>query len=176
VLLPIVSRTVFHSDAVYGTGLACYGIGGLVGGLVTMMWRPRSPGTLAVLCLPLYALVPLALLTAEHGWIIFAAYLLAGAGIETYAIHWDVAVQREIPHHLLGRVSSLAWLSTFGMMPIGQALTGPITEAIGATTLLWTAAAVMLLVPPLMLRVRGMRQFHTPVDPRPDPSVTERMP
>jgi hypothetical protein len=25
VLLPIVSRTVFHSDAVYGTGLTCYG-------------------------------------------------------------------------------------------------------------------------------------------------------
>nr|WP_176573331.1 hypothetical protein [Nonomuraea pusilla] len=46
--------------------LACYGVGGLVGGLVTMAWRPRAVGVLAMVAMSLYAVAPLSL--ARRRW------------------------------------------------------------------------------------------------------------
>ncbi len=161
VLLPLVSRDTFGSYAVFGTALACYGVGGLVGSLAMMAWRPRSPGMVAMGSMALYALVPLALLYAPSSWVLFGCYLVAGFGVEIYALQWDVAVQREIPVHLVGRITSLAWLSTFGLMPFGQALTGPLTNFVGTNVVLWIAAGLVLVLPPCLLLVNGMKQLHT---------------
>jgi MFS family permease len=161
VLLPLVSRDTFGSYTVFGTALACFGAGGLVGSLTAMAWRPRSPGTVAMYSMALYALVPLGLLYAHSSWILFAAYLIAGFGVETYALRWDVALQREIPDHLYGRVTALAWLSSMGLMPFGLALTGPITNLLGTTVVLLLAAGLAVVVPPFLLLVDGMTQFHT---------------
>lgn len=166
VLLPIVSRDAFGSFAVFGTALACYGAGGLVASLAAMAWRPRLPGTVAMCAMTLFSLVPLALLYAPSSWILFGSYLIAGAGVETYALHWDVALQREIPVHLIGRITSLAWLSSFGLMPLGQALTGPLTNLVGTTVVLMLAAGLVLVVPPCLLLVQGMTRFHTVPDMR----------
>lgn len=166
VLLPIVSRDAFGSFAVFGTALACYGAGGLVASLAAMAWRPRLPGTVAMCAMTLFSLVPLALLYAPSSWILFGSYLIAGAGVETYALHWDVALQREIPVHLIGRITSLAWLSSFGLMPLGQALTGPLTNLVGTTVVLMLAAGLVLVVPPCLLLVKGMTRFHTVPDMR----------
>jgi hypothetical protein len=160
VLLPVVSRDTFGSYAVFGTALACFGAGGLIGSLAAMAWHPRSPGTVAMCSMALYALVPLALLYAPSSWVLFGCYLVAGIGVETYALHWDVAMQREIPNHLIGRITSLAWLSSFGLMPFGQALTGPLTNLVGITAVLWLAAGLVLVLPPCLLLVEGMPQFH----------------
>lgn len=161
VLLPLVSRDTFGSYAVFGTALACFGAGGLVGSLISMAWRPRAPGAVAMCSMALYALVPLALLYAPSSWILFGCYLIAGFGVETYALAWDVAVQREIPDHLIGRITSLAWLSSFGLMPFGLALTGPLTNLVGTTVVLLLAAGLVAVLPPCMLLVEGMTQFHT---------------
>jgi MFS family permease len=173
VLLPIVSRDSFGSDAVFGTALACYGTGGLLGSLAAMAWHPRSSGTVAMCSMALYALVPLALLNAPSSWVLFGCYLVAGFGVETYALHWDVAVQREVPGHLIGRITSLAWLSSFGLMPFGQALTGPLTNLVGTTVVLWLAAGLVLILPPCLLLVEGMTQFHTETKMRPREEVSE---
>lgn len=167
VLLPVVSRQRFHSDAVYGTALVCYGVGGLAGGLVAMARRLRSPGRTAMLAMAVYALVPLMLLYSGRSWPLFAGYLLAGAGVETYAIQWDVALQREIPSHLIGRISSLAWLTSFGLMPFGQALTGSLADLTGIAAVLWPAAALALVVPPCLLLVPGMTGLHDPPENAP---------
>lgn len=167
VLLPVVSRDTFGSYAVFGTALACFGAGGLIGSLAALAWRPRAPGTVAMGAMMLYALVPLSLLYAPSSWVLFGAYLIAGFGVETYALRWDVAMQREIPDHLIGRITALAWLSSFGLMPFGQALTGPLTDVVGTTVVLLFAAGLVLVIPPCLLFVNGLAQFHTPPRMRP---------
>jgi len=109
----------------------------------------------------LYGLIPVSLLVPS-AFMLYAGYALAGIGLETFAIHWDVAVQREIPDNLMGRISSLAWLSSFGFMPFGQALTGPLTRLVGPTAVLWTAIAVAFTLTPATLLVPGVKRFHTP--------------
>ncbi len=167
VLLPFVSRDTFGSYAVFGTALACYGVGGLVGSLAMMAWRPRSPGTVAMGAMALYALVPLALLYAPSSWVLFGCYLIAGFGVEIYALQWDVAVQREIPDHLIGRITSLAWPSTFGLMPFGQMLTGPLVNLVGTAAVLLVATGLVLVVPPCLLLVDGMTRLQTTPTMRP---------
>ncbi|PZG07590.1 MFS transporter [Nonomuraea aridisoli] len=161
VLLPIVSTAEFGSPAVYGVALTCYGVGGLVGGLLTMAWRPRWPGAVALAAMALYAAAPASLILSTEAWPVFVAYAVAGAGVEIYAIHWEVALQREIPDHLIGRISSFAWLCSFGLSPFGQALTGPLAELTSPATVLGAAAALILVLPPALLLVKGMPYFRT---------------
>ncbi len=40
-------------------------------------------------------------------------------------IVWATAKQRHVPGHMLGRVSSLDWLISIGLLPLSFALTGP---------------------------------------------------
>ncbi|MEU0568768.1 MFS transporter [Nonomuraea sp. NPDC005983] len=161
VLLPVVSTAHFGSPAVYGVALTCYGIGGLAGGLLTMAWRPRAVGVVAMVSMALYAAAPLSLLLSGSALPIFVCFAVAGAGVEMYAIQWEVALQREIPDHLIGRITSFAWLCSFGLMPFGQALTGPLAELTSTGVVLGVAAAIVLVVPPCLLLVRGMTIFRT---------------
>ncbi|MEW9552522.1 MFS transporter [Nonomuraea sp. NPDC050783] len=160
VLLPVLTRDTFGSYTAYGTALACYGAGGLMSSLTMMAWRPRRPGVVAMCSMSLYAVVPLGLLYAPSAWVLFCCYLAAGFGVETYALCWDVALYREVPGHLIGRITSLAWLSTFGLMPFGQAATGPLTSLAGERAVLLGAAGLVLLIPPCLLLVPGMARLR----------------
>ncbi|GAA3701136.1 MFS transporter [Nonomuraea antimicrobica] len=166
VLLPVLSRDAFGSDAAYGTALACYGAGGLVSSVTMMAWQPRRPGIVAMCSMASYALVPLGLLYAPSVWVLFCCYLVAGFGVETYALCWDVAMYREVPDQLIGRVTSLAWLATFGLMPFGQAVTGPLAALAGNHAVLMGAAALVLVIPPCLLLVLGMTRLRGTRPPR----------
>jgi hypothetical protein len=59
---------------------------------------------------------------------------LEGAG----TIVWITTKQRLVPNRLLGRVSSLDWFISIGLLPVSLALTPPVAAAIGArATLVW---------------------------------------
>lgn len=160
VLLPLLSRDTFGSYTAYGTALAFYGVGGLISSVIMMAWQPRRPGIAAMSSMSLYALVPLGLLFAPSVWVLFCCYLVAGFGVETYALIWDVATYREVPDHLIGRITSLTWLSTFGLMPFGQAITGPLTDLTSVEAVLLVATGLVLVIPPCLLLVPGMVQMR----------------
>jgi DHA3 family tetracycline resistance protein-like MFS transporter len=45
---------------------------------------------------------------------------------------WATLKQRHVPASMLGRVSSLDWLISIGLLPLSFALTAPVTAMIGA--------------------------------------------
>ncbi|MEP6808337.1 MAG: MFS transporter [Chloroflexota bacterium] len=49
-------------------------------------------------------------------------------------IIWTTLLQQRVPRGMLGRVSSLDWLVSIGLVPVSYALTGPVAGAFGATT------------------------------------------
>ncbi|MGV1003226.1 MAG: hypothetical protein ACOYEV_00355 [Candidatus Nanopelagicales bacterium] len=59
-------------------------------------------------------------------------------------------------------MSSVDWMASYGLMPLGLAMTGPLVAAIGQTTVLAGAALSMLLLTLLVLRVPGVRDFREP--------------
>ena len=84
-------------------------------------------------------------------------------GLETAGtIVWATLKQRHVPGALLGRVSSLDWLISIGLLPLSFALTGPVSAAIGARRR-WSAAGMLgAIVTAGALLVPGMRAVEEP--------------
>jgi len=62
-----------------------------------------------------------------------------------------------VPAALLGRVSSLDWLISIGLLPVSFALTGPVSGAIGAQATLVAAGVIGGVVTFAALLLPGMR-------------------
>jgi hypothetical protein len=79
-------------------------------------------------------------------------------GLETAGtIVWATTKQQHVPGALLGRVSSLDWLISVGLLPLSFALTGPVSGAIGARATLVGAGVLGAIVTLAALWVPGMR-------------------
>ena len=59
------------------------------------------------------------------------ASLLFNALETAGTIVWATAKQRHVAPQLLGRVSSLDWLISIGLLPLSFALTGPVSSVLG---------------------------------------------
>ncbi len=142
VLVPLISRAT-HGDASLLTGsVTAYMSGALLGAIAVSRWRPAKRGWWALLGLGTYGLVPLGLLVPEHFWIPITAYFLAGLGMEVFNIVWFTAIQDEVAPNKLARVSSLDFVISYGLAPLGLSVVAPITEALGVTAVLIATSAV----------------------------------
>ena len=65
-------------------------------------------------------------------WHLMLASAIFNALETAGTIVWITVKQRHVPSSMLGRVSSLDWLISIGLLPLSFALTGPVSDAIGA--------------------------------------------
>lgn len=161
VLLPFAVRDqVGGGPAGLSAVLAAYGIGSAVGALVVSSLRlPRRYLTVMMLCWGLGAL-PLAVLgLATVLWPMVVASFVVGLTDAVAMVIWGTLLQRRVPGHLLGRVSSLDFFVSLGLMPLSMALAGPVGERIGIPVTFLVAA----LVPPL-LAVAALVAWRLPRD------------
>jgi DHA3 family tetracycline resistance protein-like MFS transporter len=84
-------------------------------------------------------------------------------------IVWMTAKQRHVPAAMLGRVSSLDWLISIGLLPLSFALTGPISGAVGAQATLIGAGVLGAAVTLAALFVPGVRAIEGANPHRPAP-------
>jgi MFS family permease len=170
VLLPVIARDELGGPSGYGLVLAGLGIGSLAGSLVGSRIRPRKPGvaaTLGVLTI-MGSVSALALLPLPG---VVAAWAVAGVGVTIFQILWATALQRDVPDEVLGRVMALDWLGTSSLMPLGYALAGPVSLAVGSTPVLLAGALIVLLIGPLPLLVPGGTTFSSPAEPEEVPDA-----
>ena len=90
-------------------------------------------------------------------------------------IIWATAKQKHVPAALLGRVSSLDWLISIGLLPLSFALTGPVTSAIGVRTTLVGAGVLGACVTLAGLLLPGMRAIEG-ASPAARPEVARELP
>jgi MFS family permease len=165
VLLPVIGRETFGTDHVYAASLAVFAAGGIVGGIVALRWHPRLPGLVGALGWLPFTAIPLVLLYGTQPWMFYAAYFVSGIGFEPFNVYWQTALQREIPTDKLARVSSLDWMASLSLLPVGMALTGPAVQAFGMTAVLLVAAAVNIASTVVALFVPGVLELRTPAAP-----------
>lgn len=172
VMLPVVSQQRFGSNALIGAALGAYSAGAIAGALLMSRWRPRHVGVPAMIMLGCYGLVPLSLAHAAHSWTIIAACALGGVGIEVFNIPWFTAIQREVPVRLQARISSLDFLVSYGMSPVGFAVIPVAVDSLGARAVLDAAGLLVIGSALATLLVPGMTRFSDPrikEGERPDP-------
>jgi len=160
VLGPFVAEKHLGGAAAWGFILAAEAAGMIAAGLVALRYRPERPllvATLAVLTMaPLLALLGLAAPLA----VILPAAFVAGVGLELYGVFWDTTLQQHIPDEKLSRVSSYDVLGSFALIPVGVALMGPISDAIGVAETLLGAAFVVVVATIAVISVPDVRNLR----------------
>jgi hypothetical protein len=91
---------------------------------------------------------------APAAWVV-AGLLFIGSPLLFYgSIIWESMLQAEVPRELLGRVSSVDWLISLGISPIGVAIAGVVAGTIGVrVTIIVPALAVSIFALMVLLFV-----------------------
>ena len=162
VLLPYMVKNELHGSASdLGLVFAAGGVGA-VGAAVWMGQRghPRrdvtvmyATWTLATLAIAGYGL-------AAASWQLMAACLVFNALETAGTIVWATVKQRHVPRGMLGRVSSLDWLISIGLLPISFALTAPVAGVLGVRATLVGAGLVGAAITFAALFLPGMRDIE----------------
>jgi hypothetical protein len=142
--------------------LAANGVGAILGSIVAMRFRPSRP--LLVSCLaPLPMVVVLmALALGWPVWSIAAMNLFAGIGLSVHLTLWFTVFQREIPENAQSRVSSYDALGSFVLIPVGMALAGPLSAAIGIDETLWLTILIFLAATAVIVAIPSVRAIRSP--------------
>ncbi len=137
-------------------------LGGVLGGFLAYRIRPRQPVAAAFAIWTLCALPPFALIQPFPLPAVMAAALVFGGSILVGNTLLETAMQQEVAPGRLARVASIDLLLSLCLMPAGQALAGPIKQAIGTDATLVLAGTLMclpnFLVLMLVPEVRSVRR------------------
>jgi MFS family permease len=140
--------------------LAAYGVGSAAGAvLVSSLRLPRRYLTVMLLCWGLGALPLVAFGLSTVLWVMAAASFAVGVTDAAAMVIWGTLLQRRVPAHLLGRVSSLDFFVSLALMPVSMALAGPVGERAG-----FPATFVVAGVAPTLLAVVALLAWRLPRD------------
>ena len=159
VLLPFIVKQRF-ADGARDLGLifAAGGLGSLACAVaIGQFGLPRSGLTFMYLTWTVATVAVAGYGLANGLWGLMLASVLFNTLETAGTIAWATAKQHHVPSGLLGRVSSLDWLISIGLLPLSYALTGPVSAALGVRqTLIWAGVlgAIVTFVPLLSRRVR----------------------
>jgi MFS family permease len=163
VLLPFMVKHVLGGNGVQlGLVLGAGGLGSVACALA--MLHSGLPSRSLTFIYLVWALATLAV--AGYGlataiWQLMLASLAFNLLETAGTIVWATLKQRHVPSHMLGRISSLDWLISIGLLPVSFALTAPLSAMFGARAtlvgagLMGAAATLGGLALPGMRAVEG---------------------
>jgi hypothetical protein len=160
VLLPYMVKNVLGGSGVQlGLVLGAGGLGSVACALA--MTRSGLPSRGMTFIYVVWALGTLAVTgygLATAMWQLMVASLAFNLLETAGTIVWATMKQRHVPGELLGRVSSLDWLISIGLLPLSLALTGPLSAALGVRTTLIAAGILGAAATLGGLLLPGMRR------------------
>ncbi len=166
ILLPLLFKRVLHTtNWMVGVGFAAIGLGGLVGALVMMaVPQPRTRIRTMWLAWGLAPALAIFFGLSPSAWLATVLVFVIGAFLMVGNILWQTLMQSEVPKDILGRVSSVDYMVSLGLSPVGVAVAGVVSGTIGirATIIIPSVVVVILSMTPLFL-VRSI----TSLDRRP---------
>lgn len=144
VLIPFVVRDQLGGDArMFGFLLAIMGVGGAAASLATASFPlPRRYLTVMMVSWGAGSLPIAAVGIMDSFWAVAAALFIFGATGGVGMVIWGTLLQRRVPPHLLGRVSSLDFFVSLALMPVSMALAGPAAEVLPVWLIFLVAGTV----------------------------------
>ena len=157
VLGPVLFASTPNGARLWGLVASATGVGGVVGGLLILRYRPLRPLiafelSAALLTTPLVLLAfHIPVLPLAIGSVVF------GASLAVLNVTAQTTIQERIPEEVLSRVNALFSMVATGLGPIGYALCGPIAHLVGPRSLLAVGSGVILLSATALLGSRSIR-------------------
>jgi MFS family permease len=164
VLVPVIAIRELGVAGAVGAVSAAEGLGGFIGAGLALRLMPQRglrAGWMSLLLMSVWVLgfvwpgvLPAVILGAVVGY----------AGLFFFDVAWETAIQDHVPHRYLARVSSWDTLTSFLGMPLGNALAGPLSHALGIDRLMIGCAAVLFLAALGPLALSSTRSLTRPAD------------
>lgn len=160
VLLPFVTRDRFGDDPrLFGFLLACFGAGGVVGSIVVSSLRmPRRYLTAMTLVWGVSTLPFVVIGLTDQYWLMALCGLACGFGFSYGNVIWGTLLQRRVPRHMLGRISSLDFFVSLALMPLSMALAGPLATVVPVPVIFVVAGVAPFVLSFIVLWVARMPQ------------------
>jgi hypothetical protein len=167
VLLPYLVRNELGGDANdLGLVFASGGLGALLLSLaIGQVGLPRRHITLMYAAWMIASLQIAAYTLAQVPWQAMAISFVGEACWTAGLLVWVTLMQRVVPPALLGRVRSIDWLVSTGLVPVSFAVTGPLAGWLGVENVMLGAGICSSVLTALFFFLPGMRATETPGDP-----------
>lgn len=160
VLGPVIARDELGGAWAWGTIAAAQGAGAVLAGVVLLRVRVRRPlVTIVVVQLSWVFLLGFLALRLPTPAVAAAAFAV-GVGSGVFMALWRTTEQTLIPRDVLSRVSSYELLGAFALGPVGLALVGPVSAAVGVGPVLWFAVGWQVLSSAAILLVPEVRSIR----------------
>lgn len=165
VTLPKLVHDTYHQGVwLLGATLSATAIGSIAAALVMgQIGRVRRRGMLAYL-----ALLPTNIAEIAFGLPIarqlapglpLAAGVVIGVGMGDFEIVWITVLQELVPSDKLGRVSSVDWMGSLLLQPVGLAVVGALTDVMGPAWVFIAGGALSLALTLIGLAARDIRSL-----------------
>lgn len=175
VLGPVLAEREWGGAANWSVVVAAFGIGSIVGDVGAYRLKIARPMAVAAAALAVASCQ--AVIIGSSGSLLLISVLEAvtGVAVSLFFVLWETALQTHVPESTLSRVSSYDHLMSAGLMPLGLALAGPVSESLGVRptlyvmTIVAVPAALALLCVPAVRRLpahaSGTGGAHTVAEP-----------
>lgn len=169
VLGPIVAEDHLHGSSSWAVIATAMGIGALIGGGVALAIRPRRPLLVSEGAIVLIA-IPVVLLALPATTAVIAAGALIGGAVGSLAqILFETAWVQHVPEASRTRVSAYDWFGSLALEPVGLAVVGPLSIAIGTAETLWLSAGIIVVTLAAVYSVPSVRRLEVQVEEPPPP-------
>jgi MFS family permease len=159
VIGPVLMLDHYDGARSWALVTALFGIGNIVGDVLLLRWRPTY--ALKVGALMLVGSSCQAAIIGSHlpVWGIGLLELLTGICVTGMFTLWETSLGEHIPPRSLSRVSSYDYLSSTGMIPLGNLLVGALAGLLGIYPTLVVMTVVGIGAALGVLSVRSVRQL-----------------
>jgi hypothetical protein len=156
---PVIAQTEMHGARSWAVVSAGFGAGCVLGDLLFLAWRPRHALRVASLLLVGASCQAAAIGSGFGPWGIAGLELLAGICVTGTFTLWETSLQEHVPAGALSRVSSYDYLTSAGMIPLGNLLVGAVSASVGVHGTLVAMTVVGVLVAAGIASVPSVRQL-----------------
>ena len=159
VIGPVLMERDLDGARSWAVVVACFGVGSMLGDLLFLRWRPRYALRVASLML-VGASCQAAFIGSGLGtWGIGGLELLAGVCVTGTFTLWETSLGEHIPSGSLSRVSSYDYLTSAGMIPLGNLLAGIVSATYGLQPTLVAMTVVGVGASLVVASVPSVRQL-----------------
>jgi MFS family permease len=164
VLGPLIALKEFNGAKSWSLVLTFEGIGLVIGSIIGIKIKLKYPLRFLLLISFSISLYMWSMAKPQSIWFIAFCALLWGMTIDLWTTIWSTAMAREVPREALSRVSSFDAMGSMLLRPVGLAIAGPLSMAIGISTTLYGLAIFSALFILGMLALPAMRNMQIAED------------
>ncbi|MEU5099372.1 MFS transporter [Streptomyces sp. NPDC020996] len=165
VLGPVLADQEWGGAASWSVITAGFGIGSVVGDVCAYRLTARRPMVLAAAALAVASCQAIVIGSGAPVALIAVLEAVTGIAVSLFFVTWETALQTHVPEAALSRVSSYDFLLSAGLMPLGLALAGPVSEALGVRPTLYGMTVIAVPAALALLCVPAVRRLPAQASP-----------